>query len=392
MQKTHKYRVYPSRTQVKAIDGTIEKCRLLYNGFLALKKNVYKKDGTALSRKALYKQVKGYKETHSQVSQNVADRIDKAFKNFFRRVKHSARKKGFPRFKKYGTYWSITFPQVVNPKNIGKKTYFPRIGWLNTKYHRRLEGTPKTMTIKKAKSGKYFLTVCCDNVPREAIKIGNGEIGIDLGLNHFVATSDGDFFEHPKPMKRLAEKRKGLARRFSKKKKGSGNRNKARARLARVDERIGNIRDDFGWKLCRTLIEKYGVIYIEDLNVQGMVKNQFLAGAIMDVSWSDFTQKLSFKAESAGEKVVKVNPKNTSQECSGCGEIVKKTLATRTHNCPYCGLELDRDLNAARNILVKGIGLERPDFKPVGVEAFTDGASPKQASSMKQEVHCFSNG
>jgi len=162
--------------------------------------------------------------------------------------------------------------------------------------------------------------------------------------------------------------------------------------LAKIDERVANVRNDFGWKICLTLIRKYRAIYIEDLNVCGMVKNHRLAGAIMDVSWSDFTSKLCFKAESAGGKVVKVNPKNTSQLCSKCGAIVRKVLVVRTHSCPHCGLELDRDLNAARNILVKGIGLERPDFKPVGVKVSTDGASPKQALTMKQEVHCFSSG
>jgi len=183
--------MYPSRVQAEAISGTIEKCRLLYNELLALKKNSYEKEGMSLSRKDLYKQVRGNREMHSQVSQNVADRIDKAFKNFFRRVRNGEKKMGFPRFKKYGTYWSITLPQVVNPKNIGKKTHFPRIGWMNVKYHRPIQGTPKTLSIKKAKSGKYFITVCCDNVPKEALEVGGGEIGIDLGLNHFIATSDG---------------------------------------------------------------------------------------------------------------------------------------------------------------------------------------------------------
>ncbi len=389
MQKTYKYRVYPSRVQAKVIDRTTEKCRLLYNELLALKKDTYKKDEVSLSRKDLYKQVRGNKEMHSQVSQNVADRIDKAFKNFFRRVRKGERKRGFPRFKKYGIYRSITLPQIINPEYIGKKTYFPKIGWLNVKYHRSIEGTPKTLTIKKAKSGKYFATIYCANTPKEKIEVGTDIIGIDLGLNHFIATSDGRFFEHPKPMGRLAENRKGQARRFSKTKKGSVNRGRAGLKLARTDEKIKNIREDFGWKLCLALIKKYKTIYMENLNVRGMMKNHRLAGAITDVSWGDFTQKLCFKAESAGARVVKVNPKNTSQKCSGCGEIVRKTLAVRTHGCPHCGLVLDRDLNAARNILVKGIGLERPDFKPVGVEAFTDGASPKQASSMKQEVHCF---
>jgi len=192
-------------------------------------------------------------------------------------------------------------------------------------------------------------------------------------------------------MKQLSNQRKKLARQFSKTKKRSNNRNKTRTKLARLDEQIANTRNDFGWKLCRKLIEKYGTIYIENLNVKGMVKNHHLAGAITDVSWGDFTNKLFFKAESAGGKVVKVNPKNTSQKCSECGEIVKKTLAVRTHKCPYCGLEIDRDINAARNILSIGkIGQELPKYKLVGDKATTDGISPKQALSMNQESPCNS--
>ncbi len=362
--KAYKYRTYPTKEQATAIDLQIEQCRQLYNELLSLKKDAYKKDKTSLSRFDLIKKTKGKnEETYSQVSQNVADRINKAYGNFFARVKRGEKEKGFPRFKKYGVYSSIALPQIVNPKKIGKKTYFPKIGWLNTKYHSPITGRPKTLTIKKAKSGKHFITISCANPTTERLKHGKGEVGIDLGLNSFVATSDGEFFDHPKPMKGMAKKRKSLAREFSKKKKKSNNRNKARVRLARVDEKIANIRNDYGWKLCRKLIEKYETIFIENLNVRGMIKNHQLAGAITDVSWSDFTNKLSYKAESAGGKVVKVNPKNTSQKCSGCGKIAKKTLATRTHNCPNCGLKIDRDINASINILTKGkIGLEHPQI------------------------------
>ena len=364
--KAYKYRIYPTREQIEIIDENIEKCRQVYNKLLALKKGAYKKDKTNLSRKDLYKQMKGNKEMHSQVSQNVADRITKAYSNFFRRVKQGAKEKGFPRFKKFGACGSITLPQITNPTKIGEKTYFPKIGFINTKYHRPITGTPKTLTIKKAKSGKYFITVCCEGAVSEPIKTTNKEIGIDLGLNHFVTTSEGEFFDHPKPMKRLYKKEKSLNRLLSKTKKGSNNRNKARIRLARLDERIANVRDDFGWKLCHILIRKYGTVYAEGLNISGMMKNHHLAGAISDVSWNDFTNKLSFKAESAGGRVVKVNPRNTSQACSNCGNIVEKSLAVRTHKCS-CGLVIDRDVNAARNILTLGkIGQELPEYKPVG--------------------------
>jgi putative transposase len=385
--KAYKYRAYPTKKQAIAIDKNIEQCRQLYNELLSLKKEAYEKNKKSLTRFDLIKKTKGKnKEAHSQVSQNVADRIDKAYKNFFARIKRGEKEKGFPRFKKYGVYSSITLPQITNSNKIGKKTYFPKIGWLNVKYHRPITGTPKTLTIKKAKSGKYFITASCDGATREKIKLGKDTIGIDLGLNHFVATSDGEFFDHPKPMKNISKKRKALARMFSKTKKRSNNRNKARIRLAKLDEKIADTRNDFGWKLCKTLIQKYKTVYIEDLNTRGMAQNHRLAGAITDVSWADFTNKLIYKAESAGGKVVKINPKNTSQMCSGCGAITKKTLATRTHNCPKCGLKTDRDTNAAQNILITGIGLEQPKYKPEGDEANTDGASLKQASPMKQEA------
>jgi len=164
--KAYKYRIYPTKKQAIAIDKNIEQCRQLYNELLSVKKETYEKNKTSLTRFDLIKKTKGKnKEAHSQVSQNVADRIDKAYKNFFARVKRGERKKGFPRFKKYGAYSSITLPQITNQSKIGKKTYFPKIGWLNVKYHRPITGTPKTLTIKKAKSGKYFITVSCADTP-----------------------------------------------------------------------------------------------------------------------------------------------------------------------------------------------------------------------------------
>ncbi len=176
MKIAYKYRIYPTKIQAKAIDENIENCRQLYNKLLALKKNAYEKGKITLSRKELYKQTKDCENMHSQVSQNVADRINKAYKNFFARVKRGEKKKGFPRFKKYGMYYSITLPQITNPENIGKKTYFSKIGWLNTKYHRQITGTPKTLTIKKAKSGKYFVTICCDGTENEQIRTTNKEV------------------------------------------------------------------------------------------------------------------------------------------------------------------------------------------------------------------------
>ncbi len=384
--KAYKYRIYPTKVQMTAIDESIEVSRQLYNKLLALKITAYEKDRVSLSRKDLYKQTKDCENIHSQVSQNVADRIDKAFKNFFARIKRKEKGNGFPRFKKFGRYSSMTLPQIINPEKIGKRTYFPKVGWLNTKYHRKITGIPKTLTIKKSPSGKYFITVCCEGATSELIKTTSEEVGIDLGLNHFIATSDGEFFDHPKPTRQLAAKRRLLARKFSRTKKESNNRKKVRIGLARLDEKIVNVRNDFGWKLCQMLIKKYGILFAEDLNIKNMQHNHHLAKAITDVSWSDFLQKLSYKAESAGGKVFKVNPRNTSQKCSACGKIAKKTLATRIHQCS-CGLKIDRDINAAKNILTIGkIGLEQSKLSLNEIMPIHSAKAEMQTSSMKQEA------
>ncbi|MCD6230230.1 MAG: transposase [Candidatus Diapherotrites archaeon] len=402
VMKAYRYRVYPSKAQATEIDKQIEFCRKTFNELLALKKLAHNQYNANLGRKHLYSEVKGTKETHSQVVQNVADRVDKGFRNFFRRVKENARKKGFPRYKKFGANRSITMPQVNNPENIGKKTFFPKVGWLNTKYHREITGNAKTLTIKKAKTGKYFATVVCANPTDNKKTTTDKEVGLDLGLNYFIATSDNEFVEHPKPLKYFAKKRKRLNRNFSKTMKQSKNRNKKRVKIAVVDERIINIRDDFAWKLSNDLVKRYGFICVEDLNIKNMVKNHCLAKSINDVSWGNFLEKLGYVAESAGGRVVKlqnpagfcniqkslvsesVNPRNTSQRCSNCGEIVKKSLAVRTHKC-NCGLVLDRDTNASLNILK--LGQELSESKPVGDNTSTVCCTSKQqVFSMNQEA------
>ena len=177
--KAYKYRVYPSKAQAIEINEQIEFCRKIYNHLLALKKLAYKEFRADLNRKHLYSEIKGKTKTHSQVIQNTADRLDKGFKNFFRRVKAHEKEKGFPRFKKFGSYSSLTLPQITNQENINKKTYFPKIGWINTKYHRPITGTAKTLTIKKAKSNKYFDTVVCNNTEKTNKTTTNKEVGLD---------------------------------------------------------------------------------------------------------------------------------------------------------------------------------------------------------------------
>jgi putative transposase len=194
---------------------------------------------------------------------------------------------------------------------------------------------------------------------------------LDLGIEHFTTDSDGKQIENPhhlkKPLKRLKRRQKKL----SKKEKYSENRNKQRIRVASLHERVTSQRDDFLHKLSRYYVESYELIAIEDLNIRGMVRNHKLSSSISEVAWNKFAEMLSYKAENAGRIVVKVDPRNTSQRCSRCGRIVKKSLAVRTHRCPSCGLELHRDYNSARDILK--LGLEKlpqglREFKPVELE------------------------
>ncbi|MBI4167646.1 MAG: IS200/IS605 family element transposase accessory protein TnpB [Candidatus Aenigmarchaeota archaeon] len=370
--RAFRYRLYPSKMQTKTIDMAIENCRQLYNQMLSLKVEKYKDDKTSLKRNDLYSLVKGNRLMYSQVSQNVGERVSSVFNHFFKT------KGGFPRFKKYGRYRSITYPQAKE-KWIGNKLRLPMIGDISMKYHRPVEGKPKTMTVKKMPSGKYFATICCETTREKTVdRFLDKKIGIDLGLNHFIATSDGRFFEHPKPLKKLEEKRKLLSKRLSRK-QGTFNKGKARVKLARLYERITYIRQDYSWKLVNYLTRNYGTVFFEDLRIKNMLKNHSLAKSIADVSWGDFVQKLLFKAESAGTKAIKVNPRNTSQICSNCGKMNTMALSDRVYKCG-CGLFVDRDYNSAMVILLRGIGSERSESTPLEMEPLLS----KKASAVSE--------
>jgi putative transposase len=176
-----------------------------------------------------------------------------------------------------------------------------------------------------------------------------------MGLKHLVITSDSEFFDHPKYFRQSERKLRRAQRRVSRRQKGSLSRQKAVVLLQKVHQRITNQRRDTSHKIASSLVDRYDLIAVENLQVQNMTKNHNLAKSILDASWSAFQSILSCKAEEAGKQVVKVDPKNTSQECSDCGQIVKKDLSVRVHDCPHCGLVIDRDVNAAKNVLQKAL-------------------------------------
>ncbi len=210
-------------------------------------------------------------------------------------------------------------------------------------------------------------------------------VGIDLGLVSYVVDSDGRKFENPRYMRRSEDKIKKAQKNLSRKQKGSKNREKARMKLARAHEKIENQRRDHAHKLSRYYADNYDVIVVEDLDVKELKEKGFagLRKSIHDAGWARFLQYLSYKAEGAGRKIVRVEPRGTTQHCSRCGAKVPKTLKDRVHWCPFCGYMADRDYNSARNILIAGVGhAEEPEepwpLLPLSVE---------QALAMKQEAH-----
>jgi putative transposase len=334
---------------------------MVYNRVLALRKNAWEKEqkhvGYYETKKMLpvWKQeYPSLKNVHSQVLQDVVTRVDKAYRAFFRRVK-SGEKPGYPRFKQFGRYDSITYTQSVFELD-GQWLVLSKVGAVPIITHRTFEGEIKTCTIRRSCTGKWYASITVDigDIPVQTNE--KPAIGIDLGLTNFVAFSNGETVKSPKffcgdePILARAQ------RRLSKLERGTPERKRSLMIVSKIHERIANRRTDFAHKISRDLVARFGLIVFEDLNTKGMVKNHCLAKRIHDVAWNQLVQFTQGKAEEAGSHVVLVDPFNTSQMCSGCGQIVKKELNVRVHQCPYCGLVIDRDVNAALNIL--GLGLQ----------------------------------
>jgi putative transposase len=360
MLRTYKFRLYPTAEQQEKIQFTLERCRLLYNRLLDERIHAYKATGETLaygqqantfSERKL--RIPTLKEVYSQVLQDVARRLDKAYQAFFRRVK-KGEKAGFPRFKPQSRYDSFTYPQRGFALD-GKHIELSKIGAVRIKLHRQPQGLIKTCTVT-VKNGRFYVCLSCE-VEVQPLARTNQHVGVDLGVKHLAVTSDEQYFEAPKYLRKSEEKLKRLQRAVSKKRRGSNRRRKAVVLLARQHERVANQRKDNAHKVSRTLVNRYDTIAFENLNVQGMVKNHHLAKGIADAGWNQLVQFTSFKAESASRVVVLVDPRYTSQRCSGCNEMVKKTLAERVHRCPHCSTTLDRDVNAAINILALAMKL-----------------------------------
>ena len=361
MRKTFKFRIFPTHKQETLLLNTLEQCRRLYNHLIEERKRSWEEEKKSLS---LYDQINTFPTlkgrvpelsiVHSQALQNVAVRIDLGFKAFFRRIKQGV-DPGYPRFRGYGRYDSFTYPQTgfrLNDRSVS----LSKIGKVKAIIHRPTEGTIKTCTIRKTATGKWFVSFSCE-VEKSPLPTNDSSIGLDAGLSSFVALSDGAKIDNPRFFKQEAKNLATAQRRLSKQVKGSKKRRKHRKIVSRVHERITNKRSDFAHKLSRRLVNEFGYIAIEDLSINNMQKDNFrcINRGIADVAWRNFFDMLSCKAECAGRTVVKVNPAYTTQDCSHCGNRQKLKLSDRVYHCPCCSLSLDRDVNAALNILSLGL-------------------------------------
>ncbi len=361
MRKMFQYRIFPNKKQVKALQATLEECRWLYNHLLEKRRDAWEQEGLSLS---LYQQQDTFsslkqerpslKSVHSQVVQNVAVRIDLAFKAFFRRCK-AGEKPGYPRFKSYGRYDLFTFPQSGFSITHDDRVCLSKIGSIKLVYHRPVRGKIKTLTIHKSSTGKWYASFSCEVEP-ERLPENADAVGIDVGLKTFATLSDGTEIANPRFFRKEEHALAKVQRTHAKLTRGTPERRRHRKVIARVHERIAFRRDNFTHQASRKVVNSFGVICVEDLTVNRMLHNHCLAKSIADASWSAFFVQLSAKAEEAGRLFVQVNPAYTSQTCSICGHRQKMPLSERIFDCPCCHVYLDRDLNAAKNIV--GLGLQ----------------------------------
>jgi putative transposase len=368
MRKMFQYRLYPTKKQEKLLNDTLNECRWLYNHLLEKRKDAYEQEGKSLScygQQATFPMLKqqrpSLKSVHSQVLQNVAVRIDLAFKAFFRRCKVGSNP-GFPRFRGANRYDSFTYPQFGFKIDQQGKLALSGIGHLKMVLHRQLRGTIKTLTIQRSSTGKWDASFSVECEPERLSDVPE-QVGIDVGLKTFATLSDGTEIENPRFFRKEEKALARGQRKHSKLAKGTPERRKHRKVVARMHERIRFKRANFTHQESRKIVNGFSVICVEDLHVNGMTHNRCLAKSIHDASWSEFFSKLSCKAEEAGRRYVAVNPAYTSQDCSRCHHRQMMPLSERTYHCPCCLLSLDRDLNASKNILA--VGLHSLGIQPV---------------------------
>lgn len=352
MQLTFKYRLYPNRKQREVLSSQLDMCRELYNAALQERIESYKATGKGVtwlqqqSQLPAVKEVRPeFKSIHAHTLQAVLIRLNHSFQNFFRRAK-KGETPGFPRFKSRNRFSSLIFTPAAW-KLQGNKIALSKVGNVKIKLHRGLPENTGTVVLKQI-CGAWYACISVKVAP-QPLPQSSEAIGIDVGLKSFAVLSDGTAIENPRFYRKAQKKLRIAQRRVARRIKGSHRRRKAAQILQKIHEHIANQRKNFQHKLSHSLVQRYGVIAVEALNVKGLASGM-LAKSVHDAGWARFISMLVYKAENAGRQLIHVNPRKTSQTCV-CGASVPKRLSDREHFCTACGLIADRDHVAAQVIL-----------------------------------------
>lgn len=370
VRRAYKYRLWTNANQERELTSLLETHRRLYNSALQDRIAAYE----AENRRITYNQQTGqfirdrktnpfYAKVNVSTGYYTLMRLDRAFQSFFRRIRNGE-KAGHPRFKSKDRFHSFMFRirpegRADGAKLIGGHLRIQNVGNVKVNLHRPLEGRVKAATVQR-EADKWYVIFSCEvevQIPRPSNAIA---VGIDVGLTHFLTTSDGVKEKNQRYLKHALPELRRAGRDVARKKKGGSNRRKAVKHLQTIHAKVKNQRREHHYQVACRLVLAYGLIAAESLNIQGMIRSGRFSRAIGDVAWAAFLNRLRCKAESAGVEYVEVDPRGTSQECSGCHQEVRKDLSVRWHNCPHCGLSLDRDHNAARNILARGLARAGP--------------------------------
>ena len=358
-KRAYQERFYPTPEQEILLAQSFGCARFVWNNTLAYRTDAYQQRGESISHSVVEKRLVALKAEHpwlkdvsSVILQQTLRDQKAAFDNFF----NPRLKARYPRFKRKDGRQSIRLTKAAFRYRDGEITIAKTTAPLPIRWSRSLPSAPSSITLSRDRAGRYFISCLCEFDP-ETLPVTPKRVGIDLGLTDLFITSEGMKSGNPRHLKRYEAKLAYLQRRLAKKQKGSRNRHKLRQKMARLHARIADCRRDALHKATRTLVNENQVLCVESLNIVGMLKNRSLAKAISDAGWGEFLRQLEYKANWAGRQLVKVSQwLPSSKRCHGCGHQVEKLPLSRRHwHCERCGLAIDRDINAARNIRTAGL-------------------------------------
>lgn len=367
MDYVYKFRIYPTALQIEQINKSINCARFVYNYYLADRKRQYEETGKSPTRfqqdkdmTSLKKKLVWLKEAESSALQNSIKDLDKAFQNFYRRVRNGEIP-GYPRFKKKKErHQSYRINNRNNIKLEEKAIQLPKMGFVKCRISKKVDGRILSVTVTRTQSEKFYISICCADVEIEKLPTTGKSIGIDVGIKSIATLSDGNKFQNGRFYAKSEKKLRHLHRQLSRKTKGSNRHEKMRVKVAKCYEHLCNQRKDAISKLSTEIVKGNDIICIENLATKNMVKNHKLSKSILDTSWTELKRQITYKSEWYGRRVVCVDrffP--SSQICSVCGTKWDgtKNLRIREWECPVCGKVHDRDVNAALNILNEGLRL-----------------------------------